>query len=74
MRPSTTCILSTYEQEKLIDKLNIFKIQGQDKRGNKLVIVAGNLFPGKIKIDFFVAQFILIIEIFLIDQNCKNQH
>ncbi|KAL8088416.1 uncharacterized protein LOC141698072 isoform X2 [Apium graveolens] len=44
MRFSTTCILSPYEQEKLIDKLNIFKIQGQDKYGNKLVTITGNLF------------------------------
>ncbi|KAK1388597.1 CRAL-TRIO lipid binding domain containing protein [Heracleum sosnowskyi] len=48
MRSSSTCILSTYEQEKLMDKLNIFKIQGQDKRGNKLVRIIGNLFPARL--------------------------
>ena len=46
MKSSNTCILSAYEQEKLMDKLNIFKIQGQDKRGHKLLRIIGNLFPG----------------------------
>ncbi|KAL1810921.1 hypothetical protein ACET3Z_020986 [Daucus carota] len=48
MKSPSTCILSAYEQEKLMDKLSIFKIQGQDKRGHKLLRIIGNLFPARL--------------------------
>ncbi len=38
--------LSPSEQERLIDKLQVFKIQGRDKRGCKLLRIIGKLFPG----------------------------
>ncbi|KAK6131365.1 hypothetical protein DH2020_034894 [Rehmannia glutinosa] len=39
-------LLSQSEQEKLIRKLEIFKIQGRDKRGRPILRVIGKLFPG----------------------------
>lgn len=34
------------EQERLIEKLEIFKIQGRDKRGRKILRIIGKFFPG----------------------------
>lgn len=42
-----TTKLSQSEQEKLLDKLGVFKIQGRDKRGRKLLQIIGKLLPGK---------------------------
>jgi len=42
--PST---LSLSDQHHLIEKLQIFKIQGRDKRGRKVLRVIGNLFPAR---------------------------
>ncbi|KVI02959.1 protein GDAP2 homolog [Cynara cardunculus var. scolymus] len=35
------------EQEKLIDKLNLFKIKGKDKRGRKILRIIGKYFPAR---------------------------
>ncbi|KAK3231929.1 hypothetical protein Dsin_003810 [Dipteronia sinensis] len=43
---STTLILSQQEQEHLLEKLEVFKIQGRDKRGRQVVRVIGKIFPG----------------------------
>jgi len=48
------------EQEQLIEKLEIFKIQGRDKRGRKTLRIIGKFFPGK---QFF---FMYIYFVFLI--------
>ncbi|XP_009589270.1 uncharacterized protein [Nicotiana tomentosiformis] len=47
---SPTCLMniSQPEQEKLIDKLQIFKIQGKDKRGCTILRIIGKLFPARI--------------------------
>lgn len=36
------------EQERLIEKLEIFKIQGRDKRGRKILRIIGKFFPARI--------------------------
>ncbi|KAL3845367.1 hypothetical protein ACJIZ3_002770 [Penstemon smallii] len=41
-------VLSPSEQEELIKKLEIFKIQGRDKRGNPVLQIIGKHFPGKV--------------------------
>lgn len=51
--------LSPSDQEHLIDKLQVFKIHGRDKRGRKVLCIIGKLFPGNKKphrqlIGFFV--------------------
>ncbi|TXG51973.1 hypothetical protein EZV62_021142 [Acer yangbiense] len=43
---STTLTLSQQEQEHLLEKLEVFKIQGRDKRGRQVVRVIGKIFPG----------------------------
>ncbi|KAK2660821.1 hypothetical protein Ddye_007354 [Dipteronia dyeriana] len=45
---STTIILSQQEQEHLLEKLEVFKIQGRDKRGRQVVRVIGKIFPGRL--------------------------
>ncbi|KAD3640676.1 hypothetical protein R6Q59_003373 [Mikania micrantha] len=35
------------EQEKLIKKLNVFKIKGRDKRGRKILRIIGKYFPAR---------------------------
>ena len=35
------------DQENLLEKLGIFKIQGRDKVGRKVLLITGKLFPGK---------------------------
>ena len=41
--------LSPSYQEHLIDKLQVFKIHGRDKRGRKVLCIIGKLFPGNKK-------------------------
>ncbi|XP_059636753.1 uncharacterized protein LOC132278875 [Cornus florida] len=48
MKSSSSSILSESEQEQLIHKLQIFKIHGRDKRGHKLLLVTGKLFPARL--------------------------
>ncbi|KAJ9564697.1 hypothetical protein OSB04_000663 [Centaurea solstitialis] len=36
------------EHEKLIEKLNLFKIKGKDKRGRKILRIIGKYFPARI--------------------------
>ncbi|XP_052203694.1 uncharacterized protein LOC127808971 [Diospyros lotus] len=40
--------LSQSEQEHLIEKLGIFKIQGRDRRGRKVLRIIGKCFPAKL--------------------------
>ncbi|KAL2538124.1 SEC14 cytosolic factor family protein/phosphoglyceride transfer family protein [Forsythia ovata] len=40
--------LSQSQQQKLIQKLEVFKIQGRDKQGHAILRIIGNLFPAKI--------------------------
>ena len=40
-------------QFELIEKLEIFKIKGKDKRGHKLLRIIGKFFPGKFFFFFF---------------------
>ncbi|KAL3720600.1 hypothetical protein ACJRO7_005420 [Eucalyptus globulus] len=47
-REATMCaVLSRAEQEQLIEKLQIFKINGQDKRGRKILRIVGKFFPAR---------------------------
>jgi len=39
---------SPSDQEQLLQKLDVFKIQGRDKRGNKILRIIGRFFPGRI--------------------------
>ncbi|KAF5739312.1 hypothetical protein HS088_TW12G00515 [Tripterygium wilfordii] len=48
MNSPSTFTLSLREQEQLIEKLEIFKIQGRDKRGHKVLRVVGKLFPARL--------------------------
>ncbi|CAK9178365.1 unnamed protein product [Ilex paraguariensis] len=41
-------LLSQSEQQRLIEKLEIFKIQGKDKHGHKVLRIIGKLFPARI--------------------------
>ncbi|KAL2512792.1 SEC14 cytosolic factor family protein/phosphoglyceride transfer family protein [Abeliophyllum distichum] len=43
---TASSILSHSQQQKLIQKLEIFKIQGRDKQGHAILRIIGNLFPG----------------------------
>ncbi|KAJ6670231.1 PROTEIN putative-RELATED [Salix viminalis] len=36
------------DQEKLLEKLGIFKIQGRDKVGRKVLLITGKLFPARV--------------------------
>ncbi|EEF52804.1 conserved hypothetical protein [Ricinus communis] len=45
---ASTIILSQSDQENLIDKLEVFKIQGRDKRGRKVLRIVGKLFPARL--------------------------
>ncbi|KAM3341581.1 hypothetical protein BC332_12194 [Capsicum chinense] len=46
--PTSLMTISISEQEKLIHKLQIFKIQGKDKRGCSILRVIGKLFPARV--------------------------
>ncbi|CAN4123046.1 unnamed protein product [Withania somnifera] len=46
--PTSLMTISVSEQEKLIHKLQIFKIQGKDKRGSSILRIIGKLFPARI--------------------------
>ena len=37
--------ISESEQEQLVEKLEVFKIKGKDKRGRKILRVIGKFFP-----------------------------
>lgn len=43
---SSNTVLSQPEQEHLLEKLQVFKVQGRDKRGRKVLRVIGKFFPG----------------------------
>ncbi|KAI6671560.1 hypothetical protein NL676_006445 [Syzygium grande] len=40
-------VLSRAEQEQLIEKLQVFKIKGRDKRGRKILRIIGKFFPAR---------------------------
>ncbi|KZV51130.1 hypothetical protein F511_43592 [Dorcoceras hygrometricum] len=44
----SSSVLTLCDQQKLIMKLNIFKIQGTDKCGNPILQIFGKLFPGRV--------------------------
>ncbi|KAG8378014.1 hypothetical protein BUALT_Bualt08G0094000 [Buddleja alternifolia] len=46
--PPPSSVLSQSEQQKLIEKLEIFKIQGRDKRGRPILRIIGKLFPARL--------------------------
>ncbi|KAA8537451.1 hypothetical protein F0562_026862 [Nyssa sinensis] len=48
MVSSSSLILSQSEQERLIEKLEIFKIQGRDKSGRKVLRIIGKLLPARL--------------------------
>lgn len=39
--------ISELAQEELLEKLEVFKIKGRDKRGRKILRIIGKFFPGK---------------------------
>ncbi|KAH7527280.1 hypothetical protein ACOSP7_011225 [Xanthoceras sorbifolium] len=45
---STTPVLSQLEQEHLLEKLEVFKVQGRDKCGRQVVRVIGKIFPARL--------------------------
>uniref|UniRef100_A0A5B7BXI0 CRAL-TRIO domain-containing protein n=1 Tax=Davidia involucrata TaxID=16924 RepID=A0A5B7BXI0_DAVIN len=45
---SSSSILSQSEQERFIEKLEIFKIQGRDKRGRDVLRIIGKLLPARL--------------------------
>ncbi|KAK9270376.1 hypothetical protein L1049_025955 [Liquidambar formosana] len=45
---NSSLILSPSDQEHLLDKLQLFKIQGRDKRGRKVLLIIGKLFPARL--------------------------
>ncbi|CAI9117005.1 OLC1v1018310C1 [Oldenlandia corymbosa var. corymbosa] len=47
-KPSSSILLSPIEQEKLIEKLQVFTIQGRDKHGLALLRVVGKFFPARL--------------------------
>ena len=52
---------SPSEQEQLIEKLEIFKIRGRDKRGRKILRIIGKYFPGEISLPFSVHVYVLSV-------------
>lgn len=57
----TTPQISEIEQEQLIEKLEIFKIHGRDKRGRKILRIIGKFFPG---LDLFSFSILISSAIF----------
>ncbi|KAA8528791.1 hypothetical protein F0562_036146 [Nyssa sinensis] len=45
---NSSSILSQLQQEQLIEKLEIFKIQGRDKRGRNVLRIIGKFFPARL--------------------------
>ncbi|KAE9606605.1 putative protein S-acyltransferase [Lupinus albus] len=45
---SCNAIISELEQEKLLEKLQVFKIKGKDKRGRKILRIIGKFFPARL--------------------------
>ncbi|KAM4122277.1 hypothetical protein ACJW30_01G070900 [Castanea mollissima] len=50
--------LSPADQEHLIDKLQVFKIHGRDKRGRKVLCIIGKLFPAQLVSTEFLNQYL----------------
>lgn len=48
---SSSFTLSESDQEHLLEKLDVFKVNGRDKRGRKVVLIVGKNFPGKKTLD-----------------------
>ncbi|XP_050212373.1 uncharacterized protein LOC126663349 [Mercurialis annua] len=44
----TVKIVSESDQENLMEKLEVFKVQGRDKRGRKVLRIIGKLFPARL--------------------------
>ena len=40
-------IMSGIDQEQLMEKLRIFKIQGTDRHGRNVLVIIGKYFPGE---------------------------
>ncbi|XVF63592.1 hypothetical protein PTKIN_Ptkin09bG0099100 [Pterospermum kingtungense] len=47
MYSSSSCTLSESDQEHLLEKLDVFKVNGRDKRGRKVVLIIGKHFPAR---------------------------
>ncbi|XVE69655.1 hypothetical protein DITRI_Ditri10aG0007900 [Diplodiscus trichospermus] len=43
----SSCTLSEADQENLLEKLDVFKVKGRDKRGRKVLLVTGKNFPAR---------------------------
>lgn len=54
---STNNTLSETQQQLLLDKLQVFKVRGRDKRGRKVLQIIGKLFPGNLDYYFIFHLF-----------------
>jgi len=63
-RETMSSQISEIEQEQLIEKLEIFKIHGRDKRGRKILRIIGKFFPGT-DISIGSVSFSLCVDLFL---------
>ena len=52
MAMDSSLALSQSDQENLLEELGIFKIQGRDKAGRKVLLITGKHFPGKDNMQF----------------------
>jgi hypothetical protein len=52
MATDSSLALSQSDQENLLEELGIFKIQGRDKGGRKVLLITGKHFPGKDNMQF----------------------
>ena len=62
-------IMSGIDQEQLMEKLRIFKIQGTDRHGRNVLVIIGKYFPGEpfstvLFLLFFLSMWILILWFF----------
>lgn len=57
MATDSSLALSQSDQENLLEELGIFKIQGRDKGGRKVLLITGKHFPGKDNMQFTLGIF-----------------
>nr|AFK33556.1 unknown [Lotus japonicus] len=72
MNPSNS--ISQFEQEELLDKLEVFKIKGRDKQGRKILRIIGKFFPGKLfnpLSDFANSSIIFVESCFFLDDSAR---
>lgn len=65
---SSSFTLSQSQQQHLLEKLDVFKVEGRDKRGRNVLLIIGKYFPGTFLVLFLQVfwPFFFLIMFFLI--------